>query len=87
MNTVLEFKKTKICSKLKTTELVQINLIFLMKLKLLPVPGRYRVPISLIFLFFSSIFSLLDPDPGGKMNVDPRGSGSTALKNISIKIT
>ena len=34
-----------------------------------------------VFLFLFEKFSLLDPDPGGKMNADPCGSGSTALEN------
>ena len=32
------------------------------------------------FLFLFEKFSLMDPDPGGKMNADPCGSGSTALQ-------
>ena len=31
------------------------------------------------FQFLVDKFTLLDPDPGGKMNADPCGSGSTAL--------
>ena len=31
------------------------------------------------FHFFKSKFTPLDPDPGGKMNVDPYGAGSRAL--------
>ena len=32
--------------------------------------------------FLVDKFTLLDPDPGGKMNADPCGSGSTALEKI-----
>ena len=34
------------------------------------------------FQFLVDKFTLLDPDPGGKMNADPCGSGSTALTGI-----
>ena len=36
------------------------------------------------FLLLVDKFTLLDPDPGGKMNVDPCGSGSTALRQSLI---
>ena len=37
------------------------------------------------FRFLFEKFSLLDPDPGGKMNADPYGSGSTALGLTMMK--
>ena len=73
MKSFLELKKTKkIAQKLKIMELIQIYL-HLKKIKL------QWLTICLHFFIFSSNFSLLDPDPGGKMNADPCESGSTAL--------
>ena len=31
------------------------------------------------FFYFFKFFSFLDPDPGGKINADPAGSGSATL--------
>ena len=59
-----ELKDTKkTAQNFKTMELVRINLIFYNK-----------ITISTNFLAF-----FLFPDPGGKLNADPCGSGSTAL--------
>ena len=37
------------------------------------------------FQFLVDKFILLDPDPGGKINADPCGSGSTALLQLILK--
>ena len=64
-------KKTKKnAQKLKTMELVHINLIFLNKSTLITIFLAF-------FQFFPPKFTPLDS--GGKMNADPCGSGSTAL--------
>ena len=38
------------------------------------------------FLFLFEKISLLDPHPGGKMNADPYGSGSTALMYMKVQL-
>ena len=53
-------------------ELVQIYLTKFLKLAIV-------TTFLAFFLFLFENFSLLDPDPGGKINADPSGSGSTAL--------
>ena len=74
-------KDIKDCSKERNNETCA-NLVNLKKIKL------QLLPISLHFFCFYILinFFLLDPDPGGKMNTDPSGSGSTALDDTMRKL-
>ena len=53
-------------------ELVHFYLIFYNKIKFF----------TDFLVFFPLNFPLLDPDPGGKMNADLSGSGSTVLVKV-----
>ena len=62
----------------KTMELVQIYFKNVNKLTIITsTVGIYQF-FSIFFVIILK-FSLMDPDPGGKMNTDPCGSGSTVL--------
>ena len=82
-------KDKKYCSKVKKNLSASPNLpvliFFFYKLQLLPGTGT-NTNFCGFFCLFCLNFSLLDPDPGGKMDADPCGSGSTAPQDTGIPV-
>ena len=68
-----KLKNTKDCSKVRNNGACA-NLL-LKKLEKAAVISNFLA----FFQFLVDKFTLLDPVPGGKINADPCGSGSTAL--------